>query len=159
MPDRRADPFQPPDATAFDLAGQLLSDARHGALGVLRHGAPFVTRVALAHDETGLMTLISDLAPHTAALREDPRASLMVGEPGRGDPLAHPRLTLAVTAEFLDKSDEAKTAYLADQPKAALYIDFADFHLVRLVAHEGHLNGGFGKAYRLDADALTQLSR
>jgi putative heme iron utilization protein len=72
----------------------------------------------------------------------------MIGEPGKGDPLAHPRLTLAVQAEFIEKADAADQ-YLADQPKAQLYIGFADFHLVRLVPTQGLLNGGFGKAYRL----------
>lgn len=148
------DPFRPIDDEARKLARDLVRNARHGALAVLIDGAPFVSRIALAPAEAGLLTLVSDLAPHTAAIRNHPRASLMIGEPGKGDPLAHPRLTLAVDAEFLDKSTWAD-AYLAHQPKAQLYIGFADFHLVRLAPASGLLNGGFGKAYRLEAGDLA----
>lgn len=147
------DPFLDPDDDARGLARDLLRSARHGALGVLLDGAPFVSRVALAPTNNGPLTLISDLAPHTSALRETPRASLMVGEPGRGDPLAHPRLTLAVDASFTAKGDNVD-AYLAAQPKAQLYIGFADFHIVRFALISGHLNAGFGKAYRLASGDL-----
>ena len=142
------DPFRPTDDQARALAKSLIGNAKHGALAVLLNGEPFVSRIALARGETALLTLVSDLAPHTGALRHHPRASLMIGEPGKGDPLAYPRLTLAVQAEFVEKADAADQ-YLADQPKAQLYIGFADFHIVRLVPSQGLLNGGFGKAYRL----------
>lgn len=148
------DPFRPDDDTARAIVRDLVAAARHGALAVLVDGEPFVSRIALAPTGLGLLTLVSDLAPHTGALRLHPRASVMIGEPGKGDPLAHPRLTLAVTAGFIDK-DRASADYLALQPKARLYIGFADFHLVRLVPLEGLLNAGFGKACRLGSDDLT----
>lgn len=148
------DPYRPVDDEARALAHRLIADARHGALGVLQAGAPVVTRVALAPDDGSLLTLISDLAPHTGALRINPTASLLIGEPGRGDPLAHPRITLQVQAEFLAKSDQVVRVYLAAHPKAQLYLGFADFHLVRLVPDHAMLNGGFGKAYRLSARDL-----
>ncbi len=151
----RKDPFQKPDDTARNLALQLISSARHGALATLKNAAPFVTRMALAPSDVGLLTLVSDLAPHTAALRDKPEASLLLGEPGKGDPLAHPRITLQVRAEFLDKTEETTAAYLAIQPKAQLYIGFGDFHIVRLEPTEAILNGGFGKAYRLTGKDLT----
>ena len=142
------------DDDARGLARTLIAEARFGALGVLQDGAPFVTRVALAPSQGHLTTLISDLAPHTGALRADPSASLLIGEPGKGDPLAHPRLTLQVMAEFLEKTEGEATAYLVAQPKAELYIGFGDFHLVRLTPMDAWLNGGFGKAYRLTPDDL-----
>lgn len=152
MPD---DPFLQPDDEARVLVRRLMADARHGALGVLRGGQPFVTRVALASEDGTLLTLISDLAPHTGALRSSPDASLLIGEPGRGDPLAHPRLTLQTRAAFLAKTEETVARYLAHQPKAQLYIGFTDFHLVRLTPAEAHLNSGFGKAYRLSGTDLA----
>jgi putative heme iron utilization protein len=142
------DPFRPTDEQARALAQSLIGSAKHGALAVLLNGEPFASRIALARGEKALLTLISDLAPHTDALRHHPRASIMIGEPGKGDPLAHPRLTLTVQAEFIEKA-AAADQYLAQQPKAQLYIGFEDFHLVRLVPSQGLLNGGFGKAYRL----------
>lgn len=149
------DLFNPVDDDARALARRLMAGARHGALATLRDGRPFVSRIALAPEGTDTMTLVSDLAPHTQALRDQPRVSLLIGEPGKGDPLAHPRMTLAVRAEFLDKTDLAANAYLAAQPKAQLYIGFADFHLVRLETEDALLNGGFGKAYRMTRMDLT----
>lgn len=150
----KKDPFLPPDPEARALAASLIANAKHGALGVMRDGVPFVTRIAVAPTEQGVTTLISDLAPHTSALRETPAASLLLGEPGPGDPLAHPRITLTVSATFLEKTEAEMTAYLTHQPKAQLYIGFSDFHLVRLEAQGAYLNGGFGKAYRLGQSDL-----
>ena len=144
----------PPDAEARHLADELM-EAKHGALGTLLNRAPFVTRVALARNGGAFLTLVSDLAPHTEALRRTPQASLLLGEPpAKGDPLAFPRLTLQVDATFLEKTETSKAQYLASQPKAQLYIGFADFHLVRLTPSEAHLNGGFGKAYRFTSGDL-----
>jgi hypothetical protein len=156
------DPFRPADDEARALARRLLDEARFGALGVLLDDAPFVTRVALVPGPDGVpVTLVSDLAPHTAALRTAPLCSILVGEPGpKGDPLTHPRLTLQARAAFVpDRGGEwqqLRGRYLDCLPKARLYIDFADFHLVRLVPLSGHLNGGFGKAYRLGAADLRR---
>ncbi len=143
------DTFRDTDDEARALARKLISEARFCAIGIVIDGGPFVTRVALAPTKDALLTLVSDLAAHTYALRAKPDASLLVGEPGKGDPLAHPRLTLQVHARFREKTEDLKAAYLALQPKSQLYIDFADFHLVQLEPKEGWLNGGFGRAYRL----------
>ena len=148
------DPFRPVDREARDLAQRLVREARVGALGVLQDEVPVVSRVALAPMEGALVTLVSDLAPHTAALRAGGEASLLIGEDGRGDPLAYPRITLQILPSFLEKSEERVAAYLQAQPKAQLYVGFADFHLVRLAPAYAMLNGGFGKAYRLSADDL-----
>ncbi|MEM8802168.1 MAG: pyridoxamine 5-phosphate oxidase [Pseudomonadota bacterium] len=151
------DPFRPVDDEARAMAQNLVSEARHGALATTLDGAPFVTRIAVAPCELGLVTLVSDLAPHTGALRTAPEGSLLIGEPGRGDPLAHPRVTLQVRAAFLEKTEDHMAAYLSVQPKAKLYIGFGDFHLVRLDVQGGLLNGGFGKAYRLEPSDLGSL--
>ena len=37
---------------------------------------------------------MSELAGHRQALERNGACSLLVGEPGKGDPLAHPRVTL-----------------------------------------------------------------
>lgn len=161
MPQTRP-PLRPTDDEARALARRLIDTARHGALGVLdpATGAPVVTRIAVVPGPDGApLTLVSDLALHTRALRADPRASLLVGEPGpRGDPLAHPRLTLAVRAVFVAPDDPARPALrdhvLARQPKAKLYIDFPDFHLVRLRVLSAALNGGFGRAFALTPEDL-----
>jgi len=152
-----ASPIRETDDEARRLGRDLLDSARHGALGVLnpQTGAPEVTRIAVATTPAGApLTLISALSSHTAALRADPRCSLMVGEPGaKGDPLTHPRITLACRAEFTEHGTEAYAAlrahYLTIQPKAQLYIDFTDFAFATLHVASAALNAGFGKAYHL----------
>jgi putative heme iron utilization protein len=137
----------------------LLRSFGHAALGVLspEDGAPLVSRIGLAVTPDGVpVTLVSDLAAHTPALAADPRCSLMVGEPGKGDPLAHPRVMLRCRAEAVPRADEAavRGAYLERHPKATLYVDFADFRFLRLMPEGGTFNAGFGRAYRLTASDL-----
>ncbi|MDJ1006626.1 MAG: pyridoxamine 5'-phosphate oxidase family protein [Paracoccaceae bacterium] len=159
-------PFRPVDDEARQRARALLAGATHGALGVRdpASGDPVVSRIAVALDPDDTpMTLISELSPHTEALRAAPRASLLLGEPGgRGDPLTHPRITLAVDAAFVPRGTETHSAlrmhWLARRPKSKLYIDFADFHLVRLHPRAALLNGGFGKAFELAPEDLLAKS-
>ncbi len=151
------DPIRPTDDNARALARALVTGARSGALGVIdpATGGPMVTRVAVGWDGTAPLILISTLSAHTAALTANPASSLLLGEVGaKGDPLTHPRLTLLTVAEAADKAG-LRDAWLRDHPKAALYYDFADFGLMRLAIRAVHLNGGFGKAYRLTAADLA----
>ncbi len=158
----KRDPVNPTDDDARALGQALLREARFGALGVIdpATGAPSVTRVAVVPGPDGQpLTLVSDLSTHTGALRANPACSLLLGEPGtRGDPLTHPRITLACRAQFTEHGAEGWTAlrahYLQRAPKAKLYIDFGDFCFVRLAVTDAALNGGFGKAYRLTATDL-----
>ncbi|MCA1243764.1 DUF2470 domain-containing protein [Stappia stellulata] len=153
---QKTDPIRPTDDEAIALARKLVRLARFGALGVIDpgSGAPFVSRVALATEMDGSpVMLVSALSTHTKALLADPRCSLLVGEPGKGDPLAHPRLTLMGTAHPFAADDpalpHARRRYLMRHPKAKLYADFSDFAFVRMEVARASLNGGFGKAYEL----------
>lgn len=163
MQDKQKDVLRPTDGDAIRLARTLLRTARHGALATLdpETGAPVATRVAVATDIDGApIILVSSLSAHTGGLLGDPRCSLLVGEPGRGDPLAHPRMTVACRAAKLVRGTElhaqAERRYLNRQPKARLYAGFADFAFFRLEPQDASLNAGFGKAYALSAaDLLT----
>lgn len=163
MPQTPADPIRPTDDKARALARGLIADADSAALGVIEPSTrtPMVTRIAMARDETGLpMTLVSDLSLHTRALAENPACSLLLGQPGaKGDPLTHPRLTLQCSARFADRGGEMhnrlRALYLAQQPKAKLYVDFGDFRLLRFAVTRAFLNGGFGKAYVLETGDLS----
>lgn len=159
------DPLLPADDAARALAHSLLLAARHAALAFADpgSGAPGISRIALGLDPEGCpISLVSTLSQHTPALRADPRCALMVGEVGeKGDPLSHPRLMIQARAAFLPPGTAEHAAlrahWLKSHPKSALYIDFADFSLVRLVPDSALLNAGFGRAHRLDAaDLQTQ---
>jgi putative heme iron utilization protein len=138
----------------------LLREARFGTLATINeNGYPFASLVTFALDRAQTpFWLVSRLSGHTKHLLADPRCSLLVGEPGKGDPLAHARITIQCSASIVDRaSDEniiLRTLFLARHPKAALYIDFADFLYIRLTMMEASLNGGFGKAFRLKSDDL-----
>lgn len=149
------DPIRPTDDEARALGRQLMTDARYCALAVLQDGVPFVSRVAFGRAPGGEpLTLISSLAQHAQALRADPAASILVGEPGdKGDPLTHPRLTIQARASFIEHDDpayeEMAAHWLRDHPKAKLYIGFGDFHFALFSVTGAFLNGGFGKAFFL----------
>jgi putative heme iron utilization protein len=155
--------LQPTDAAASRQAKDLIRTARHGALATLdpANGAPQVTRVGVSTDFDGApVLLISGLAAHFPALKADGRCSLLLGEPGKGDPLAYPRISIAANATILDREapDSLRIAarYLAHQPKAKLYADLGDFRFVRLDPISASFNAGFGKAYALtSADLLS----
>ena len=151
----KKNPINPTDDQSRALAAELLIQARHGALAVLdADGHPSVTRVATLWHDGAALILVSDLSSHTKALDADPRASLLLGEPGpKGDPLTHPRITLTLTAERADKA-ALREVWLSQHPKSQLYYDFGDFRMVRLRPIAAALNGGFGKAYRLGPEDL-----
>jgi hypothetical protein len=158
--------IRPVDEEARLLARALLDGAPFAALSHIEpeSGHPLVTRTGFGLDENGApLLLISQLSAHFTALQANPRCSLLLGEPGMinkpgGDPLTHPRLTLVGHASQVREAerDAARTAYLARNPKAKLYVDFGDFHFWRIAAQRAFLNGGFGKAFNLSADDLTK---
>lgn len=160
------DPTLPVDDEARLLAKRLMRTARSGALATNdgASGVPFASLVAVGTDLDGApVILTSRLSVHTRLLEADPRCSLLLSATGKGDPLAHPRLTLLATAERIERETgegrHIRRRYLAQHPKAALYVDFPDFSFWRLKVASGSLNGGFGRAYRMAAaDLLTDLS-
>jgi putative heme iron utilization protein len=116
------------------------------------------SRISVATAQNGdPVFLISQLSAHFGALEADPRASVMLGEPGKGDPLAHPRITVIGRARRTEGEERAalRARFLARHPKAALYADFGDFAFWRLEIERASLNGGFGKAYEMTAADLT----
>ena len=155
--------IQPTTAEAVAEARRLLAEARHAALAVLDRdsGWPLVSRVGIATDEDGTpLILVSWLSAHTGALMKDARCSLLVGEPGKGDPLAYPRAMIRARAEPVDPAGadfgRVRERYLAHQPKASLYAGLPDFRYFRLVPEQVALNGGFGKAFQFAGEALLK---
>jgi hypothetical protein len=149
---------------AFDHEGvirRLLTDVSHGTLGTLTpEGAPFASLVALARDEALRPVIItSHLSGHTSHMERDPRVSLLISDVGKGDPLAHPRVTLlgrAVAARPGEvEYNVLRPLYLAQQPKAALYVDLPGFWLWRIMPETAALNGGFGRAWTGSWAGLT----
>jgi putative heme iron utilization protein len=166
MPGRLPEGAQAP--AGFDpktLAKTLLRATRAGTLATIDRntGHPFASLVTIATDLDGApLILTSRLSTHTANLEADGRASVLLAETGKGDPLAHPRLTALGTFARLerDSADDARARrrFLARHPKAELYAGFGDFSFWRMQVASAHLNGGFARAADLTAaDVLTDL--
>jgi len=163
--EEKRDVIRPTDDEAIRLAKTLIRSARFGAIAVLdpQDGGPLASRVGVATDADGTpLILVSQLSAHTRALQADPRCSLLVGEPGKGDPLAHPRITLVCRAELVEKASpdlaRIERRYLNKNPKAKLYVGLGDFRFFRLEMQSASLNGGFGKAFLLTRDNLLTVS-
>jgi heme iron utilization protein len=100
--------------------------------------------------------LLSSLAEHTANLKADGRASLLVaGALGpSGDALRGSRVTLLGPCATVDEGlDEAKAIYLETHPYARLYAGFADFAFYRLTPIALRIVAGFGRIANVDAAA------
>lgn len=156
-----ANPIRPTTPEAIQLAKSLLRTSRYGAIAVFdaATGRPLASRVAVATDVNGTpLILVSGLAAHTPGLLANPACSLLLGEVGKGDPLAHARVTLHCQARKVEKTDadysRIHRRYFNHNPKGSLYVDLGDFAFFRLELESASLNGGFGKAFNLTQDDL-----
>jgi putative heme iron utilization protein len=150
--------------TDFDpkaTAKKLMREARSGALATLMAGSgdPYCSLVNTATMADGApLLLISRLAVHTKNALADPRASLMLDERKEGDPLQGARVMLMGTVQKTENPD-ARRRYLAYQPEAEMFADFADFAFYELKLKGAHLVAGFGRIVDLaPADLLTDVS-
>jgi heme iron utilization protein len=167
MPNRLPENAQPPaDFEPKSIAKRLLRTTRAGSLATIDRntGHPFASLVNVATDADGSpLILVSQLSTHTANLEKDGRASVLLASTGKGDPLAHPRLTLLGSFRQLPRDDacepRVRRRFLAKHPKSELYAGFADFAFWRLDVVSAHLNGGFARAADLKAaDVITNIS-
>jgi len=155
------------DADDAQTLRRLLDTQRVGALGTLHCGEPAVSMVpfVLPAGDTRLFIHVSDLAPHTRAMQEHPRVSLLVMAELRGDasPQALPRVALAADAVTLARNgrdyETARAVYLDRFPDAADTFELGDFSIVALLPVSARLVAGFGRAYGLVGDALTDWLR
>ena len=152
-----------PPASPFDpkaAARKLLREGRSGALATLMppRQDPYCSLVNVATLPDGApLLLLSGLALHTRNLLHDPRVSLLLDERKEGDPLEGARVmlqgTVASTAD-----GHARGRYLARQPEAEMFVDFADVGFYRMTLEGAHLVAGFGRIVDLTAsDLITDL--
>lgn len=167
LPPIPRDPRQPEDFDPALLGKTLLRASRIGTLATLapESGFPFATLVNVATDLDGApLILVSQLSNHTRNLLADSRVSLLLTRSGqnaraeKGDPMAHPRLTVQARAARVEEEaarERVRRRFLARHPKAQIYADFADFAFFRLEPVSIHINGGFARAFEGDARYIT----
>jgi len=144
----------------------LFRAAAASTLATQGDGQPFASLVTHAMVPDGALLLwLSTLSQHTRQLAREPRCALMAqGQPTSANPQTAPRATITGLAEQIE-DPALKARWLARHPYAALYADFGDFGLWRVVPQSGLLVGGFAAAHRLrqadlapDATAVAALA-
>lgn len=166
MPNRLPENAPASDFDPKSVAKGLLRATRAGSLATIDRntGHPFASLVNVATDVDGApLILVSRLSTHTANLEQDGRASVLLASTGKGDPLAHPRLTILGAFVQIERGSteepRVRRRFLARHPKSELYAGFADFSFWRLNAVSAHLNGGFARAADLRAaEVLTDVT-
>ena len=137
-----------PEPTYAERARTLVHMGRVGALSTLsrRHPDwPFGSVMPYGLDERGNPSfLISTMAMHTQNLLADPRASLLVTEPGSAeDPLGAGRVTLMGRVAKTTRA-EVGEGYLARHPSSSYWVDFKDFAFFQMEVSDLYFVGGFG---------------
>ena len=136
-----------PTPSHAERAATLLAGAPDGVLSTVATdpaGFPYGSLVIFGIWENDPVFLISNLAVHTRNLKADPRASLLVKESGPSNPLALGRVTLVGRCAATE-DPAIKAAFLAKNPAARFYADFADFSVWRLSVERVRYIGGFGR--------------
>ncbi|HUO64950.1 MAG TPA: DUF2470 domain-containing protein [Terriglobales bacterium] len=161
-PGPEAGPPPPPEPGYAERARTLVYLARSGALSTLsrRHpGHPFGSVMPYALDARGApLLLISSMAMHTQNLEADPRASLLVTQPGwTEDPLAGGRVTLMGHATRVAAGERpvVRESYLARHPKAAFWVEFEDFSFWRIEITDVYFVGGFAAMDWITSEGYT----
>ncbi len=123
-------------------------------------GYPYGTFVTYAMVGPSPIFLVSRLAEHTKNLVGDARASLLVHETGKADPLANARCTLVGRGERIPReaSAEARAAFLAAHPYAAGFVDYSDFDFYRLEVEALRYIGGYGRMSWVSIDEYREAS-
>lgn len=118
-------------------------------------GYPYGSFVTFAMHEGHPVFLISRIAEHTRNLEGDPRASLLVHESGKADPLANGRVTLLGRCHKRGRDDarlsQLRSAFLAAHPHASYYVDYADFDFWELELESVRYIGGYGRMSWVEA--------
>jgi len=117
---------------------------------------PFSSLVAVGFDFDGSpLMLLSKLALHRRNVEQTTAASLLFdGTLGMADRLAGPRVTVVGRVSIYD-SERAKQRFVAQNPSAEIYADFADFSLFRFSVASAHFVAGFGAIRWLPAEGLV----
>jgi putative heme iron utilization protein len=157
-------PQEPPVAyvpapSVAERARTVVAAAKRGALAtqaVEPGGYPYASAVNVAVGDDGApLTFLSTMAEHTRNLARDPRASILLAEPGRhgADLLALGRVTL-IGDLLPHDTPGGREAFLSAHP-SAFYVGYGDFSAYRLDVRAVRWVGGFGRMSWVDPAAYA----
>ena len=144
--------------THAERARTLVAQHKVGALASLAQdpvGFPYASFTTFALDAGEPVFLISRMAEHTRNLLGDSRASLLVHDSDKADPLANGRVTLLGRVERVQRpAEREREVFLAAHPTAGYYVDYTDFDFYRMRVESLRYIGGYGRMSWVDADAF-----
>jgi putative heme iron utilization protein len=153
-------PADVPAPTHAERARTLAEQHKFGALSSLAlepAGYPYASFTTFALADGEPVFLISRMAEHTRNLQADARASLLVHDSDKADPLANGRVTLVGKVHKVARpAERERAAFLAAQPTAAYYADFTDFDFYRMQLESVRYIGGYGRMSWVDAAAFLK---
>jgi putative heme iron utilization protein len=154
-------------STVLEALHALLDEVPVGSLAVRDGDAAEVSLVpfVLRRDPLEIVLFVSELSPHTAALRATTACALMVARaPTPDDPRDHhalTRVTVRASHRFVDRAEAAALGYedrwRARFPHVApMILGLTDFHFVALRPDDRGASFvmGFGRAYRVRGAGL-----
>lgn len=144
--------------THAERARTLVAQHKVGALASLAQdpvGYPYASFTTFALHAGEPVFLISRMAEHTRNLQGDSRASLLIHDSDKADPLANGRVTLLGRVEKVDRPAERERAvFLAAHPGAGYYVEYSDFDFYRMRVESLRYIGGYGRMSWVEADAF-----
>lgn len=144
-----------PEPPFAERVRTLMHVGRTGTLATQsrKHGGfPFASVMPYGIADGCPTFLVSSMAMHTQNLGADPRASLLVMQPGWSeDPLAGARVTIVGEVHRLDDAEPVRADYLARHPQARAWVDFDDFAFYRMDVVDLYFVAGFGAMGWVDA--------
>jgi len=149
-----------PAPTHAERARTLVAQHTVGALSSLSlepAGYPYASFTTFALESGEPVFLISRMAEHTRNLQADSRASLLVHDHDKADPLANGRVTLIGKVQKVARpAERERAAFLAIHPTAEYYADFTDFDFYRMQLESLRYIGGYGRMSWVEAGAFLQ---
>ena len=128
---------------------QLLHRCTFGALAThsrAQPGYPFATVLPFVPDHQHRpVFLISGLAEHTRNIRDNPRASFLVFEPGAEDVQTGARLTIVGEMAPISPDPALRARFLRYRPDAERLLELGDFAFFYLEPRQLRYIGGFGQ--------------
>ncbi|GAB4452782.1 MAG: heme utilization protein HutZ [Anaerolineae bacterium] len=152
---------------AHEIYRQLVSESRSLILATTNaDGSPAASTAPFIVDELRRFTIFtSQLAEHTANLRRDNRAGVMLieDEAATAQLFARQRVTFQCRVEAIPRDSAEGAALLARFEErfgkmVGLLKSLPDFQLFRLQPESGGLVTGFGQAFTLSGDSFQVIT-